>query len=183
MKKITTKDIVLIGLIAAILCILAPISIPIPISPVSITLGLFAVVMAGILLGKWQGLLCVAVYILIGMVGMPVFSNYSGGIQKIAGPSGGYLIGYLALVWIVGFFVEKFPSKIYMYFVGAVIGTVLCYAIGTLWMKVLLNLTFVEALMMGVIPFIPLDMVKIILAVLSCYPVRKTLKKQNLLQA
>ena len=73
------------------------------------------------------------IYLLLGMVGLPVFNGFSGGVQKLVGPTGGYLIGYLFLVFFTGLFVEKFPNKIPMYFVGGIIGIIVCYAFGTVW--------------------------------------------------
>lgn len=182
MKRLQTVDLVTIALVAAILCILAPVSITLGFTPIPVTLGLFAVVMAGIILGKNKGTICVLVYILLGAVGLPVFSGYIGGIQKIAGPSGGYLWGYLLLVWVTGFFVEKFAGKWYMVLLGAMLGTVLCYAFGTVWMGIQLEMSPVEALWAGVIPFIPFDIVKLIIAVAACCPVRNILIQQNLIR-
>lgn len=182
-----TVDLVTIALVAAILCILAPISIPLTFSPIPITLGMFAVYMAGIILGRRRGTICVLVYILLGAVGLPVFSGYAGGFQKILGPSGGYLWGYLFLAWLTGFFVERFSKNMKSMILGAVLGalsgTVVCYAFGTLWMGLQLHMTPMEALWAGVIPFIPLDLVKLVLAVVVCCPVRKGLMSQGLLPA
>lgn len=181
MKQLKTVDFVTIALVAAILCILAPVSITLGFTPIPITLGIFAIVMAGIILGSKRGTLCVLIYILIGAVGLPVFSGYAGGIQKIAGPSGGYLWGYLFLAWFTGYFAEKFAGKWYMVFLGALIGAVVCYGFGTVWMGVQLSMDPVEALWAGVIPFIPFDLVKIATAVAACCPVRAMLIRQNLI--
>lgn len=182
MKNFKTVDFVTIALVAAVLCILAPVSITLGFTPIPITLGLFAVVMAGIILGRVRGTICVLVYILLGAVGLPVFSGYMGGIQKIAGPTGGYLWGYLFLVWITGYFVERFAGNWYMSFFGALVGTIVCYGFGTLWMGLQLKMTPMEALWAGVIPFIPFDLIKIIIAVVACCPVRNALVRQNLIR-
>ncbi len=181
MKKFKTVDLVTIALVAAIVCILAPISVPLNFTQINLTLGTFAVVMAGIILGKTKGTICILVYILLGAVGLPVFSGFMGGIQKIAGPSGGYLWGYLFLVWFTGFFMEKFAGKWYMCFLGAVIGMVICYGFGTVWMGVQLHLGPMEALWAGVIPFIPFDLAKFVVAVAACCPVRRALVRAELL--
>lgn len=181
MKKLKTADLVIISLSAAILCILAPVSIPLGFTPIPLTLGLFAVIMAAILLGSVRGTICVLVYILLGAVGLPVFSGYAGGIPKIAGPTGGYLWGYLFLAFITGFVAERFGRKWYLYLAGAVLGTFVCYAFGTVWLGLQLSMGPMEALWAGVIPFLPFDFVKIILAVAVCCPVRTALSRQNLL--
>ena len=123
-KKVNVKDMTVIALVTAVICIIAPFSIPIAISPIPITLALFALFLAGIILGKWKGVVCTVIYLLLGMVGLPVFNGFSGGVQKLVGPTGGYLIGYLFLVFFTGLFVEKFPNKIPMYFVGGIIGII-----------------------------------------------------------
>ena len=182
MRKFKTVDLVTIALVAAILCILAPVSFSIPFTIIPITLGLFTIVMAGIILGKTKGTICVMIYILLGAVGLPVFSGYIGGVQKIAGPTGGYIWGYLFLAWITGYFVERFAGKWYMCFLGAVLGTAVCYAFGTVWLAVQMKMGPMEALWAGVIPFIPFDLIKIVIAVAACCPVRSILVKQNLIR-
>lgn len=180
MKKFTTIDLVITALSAAILCILAPISIPLGFTPIPVTLGFFAVVMVGILLGSFRGTVCVFVYILLGAVGLPVFSGFVGGLPKVVGPTGGYLWGYLFMTFLTGFFAEKFAGKWYMCLLGAVLGSAICYAFGTVWMALQLSMGPMEALMAGVIPFIPLDLVKILAAVFVCCPIRAQLRQQNL---
>ncbi len=186
MKRMKTVDLVTVALMAAILCILAPISIPLSFSPIPLTLGMFAVYMAGILLGREKGTLCVLIYLLLGAVGLPVFSGYSGGFQKIIGPTGGYLWGYLFLAWLTGLFVELFEKSVKMTMLGAVIGavtgTAVCYAFGTLCMGLQLSMTPMQALWAGVIPFVPLDLVKLALAVVVCCPIRHLLLSQGLIE-
>ena len=87
MKKITVKDMTVIALVTAVICIISPFSIPIAVSPVPITLALFAIYLGGIILGWKKGLLSVVIYLLLGMVGLPIFSGFSGGVQKLVGPT------------------------------------------------------------------------------------------------
>lgn len=180
-KKVNVKDVTVIALVTAVICIIAPFSIPIAISPIPITLALFALFLAGIILGKWKGVVCTVIYLLLGMVGLPVFNGFSGGVQKLVGPTGGYLIGYLFLVFFTGLFVEKFPNKIPMYFVGGIIGIIVCYAFGTVWFVLQYKVGFLEALTMCVFPYIPMDLVKLVAAVIIGSQVRKILIRQNLI--
>lgn len=180
-KGISVRDMTVIALVTAVICIIAPFSIPIAISPIPITLALFALFLAGIILGKWKGVLSTVVYLLLGMVGLPVFTGFTGGVQKLAGPTGGYLVGYIFLVFFIGLFVEKFPNKIPMYFVGGILGIIACYAFGTVWFVIQYKVGFLEALTMCVFPYIPLDLVKLVLAVVVGYQVRKILVKQGLI--
>ena len=181
-KKVNVKDMTVIALVTAVICIIAPFSIPIAISPIPITLALFALFLAGIILGKWKGVVCTVIYLLLGMVGLPVFNGFSGGVQKLVGPTGGYLIGYLFLVFFTGLFVEKFPNKIPMYFVGGIIGIIVCYAFGTVMVdgQDIFSLKE-EALTMCVFPYIPMDLVKLVAAVIIGSQVRKILIRQNLI--
>ena len=169
-KKVNVKDMTVIALVTAVICIIAPFSIPIAISPIPITLALFALFLAGIILGKWKGVVCTVIYLLLGMVGLPVFNGFSGGVQKLVGPTGGYLIGYLFLVFFTGLFVEKFPNKI-----------IVCYAFGTVWFVLQYKVGFLEALTMCVFPYIPMDLVKLVAAVIIGSQVRKILIRQNLI--
>ena len=169
-KKVNVKDMTVIALVTAVICIIAPFSIPIAISPIPITLALFALFLAGIILGKWKGVVCTVIYLLLGMVGLPVFNGFSGGV-----------IGYLFLVFFTGLFVEKFPNKIPMYFVGGIIGIIVCYAFGTVWFVLQYKVGFLEALTMCVFPYIPMDLVKLVAAVIIGSQVRKILIRQNLI--
>ena len=100
-----TKRLTLIGLSAALLCILGPLSIPLPVSPVPITLTNFAVYIIIYILGMHSGTVSVLIYLCLGAVGLPVFSAFSGGLGKLAGPTGGYLAGFLFLALIQGFLI------------------------------------------------------------------------------
>ena len=159
-----TKRIALIGLMTAVICMLGPVSFPLPISPVPISLGVLGVLLSTYLLGmKWGTVSCL-VYLLIGLVGLPVFTGFSGGLGKVLGPTGGYMIGYIFLSLIAGFFTGKWPTKWPMHLVGMVAGTAVMYLFGTLWLGYLMKCSFMEALWMGVIPYIPADLVKIAIA-------------------
>ena len=95
-----TYRLALIGVMTAILCILGPLSIPLPFSPVPLSLTNFAILLAVFLLGwKWGTVSC-GIYLLLGLVGVPVFSGFSGGMAKLLGPTGGYLVGFLLLAVI-----------------------------------------------------------------------------------
>jgi len=160
MKKIHTRDLALIGIFAAILCVVSPFAVPVGLVP--ITLGTFAVYFAAASLGTVRGTTAVLVYILLGAVGVPVFSNFEGGLHKIAGPTGGYIVGYIPLALIVGLFAEKLKSlKFARYPLGMVCGTIVLYALGTAWFCVSLNRTVADAVAICVVPFLFGDAVKI----------------------
>ncbi len=166
MKSITTKRMVLIALITAITCILAPFSIPLPFTPVPITLTNLVILIGVYLLGWKDAALSYIVYLLLGLVGLPVFSGFSGGLGKLAGPTGGYLIGFIFLTLIAGFVVEKFPDRIYIIVPGMILGMAVTYLFGTIWLGYQMQISFGEALLIGVVPYLIGDAVKIVLAVI-----------------
>lgn len=185
MSRFKTVDLVMIALVAAILCILGPMSIPLGFTPIPVTLGIFGVLMAGILMGANRGALCVLVWILLGAAGLPVFSYYTGGLQKVIGPTGGYIMSSPFVAWLTGFFTERFSKSAKMTMVGAAIGSVcgilVCYAFGTFWYGMLAKLSVMEALWAAALPFLPMDGAKIIAAVAICCPIRRMLLAQGLL--
>lgn len=170
------KTMTSVALSAAILCVLGPLTITLPISPVPISFAIFGIFLSAYVLGAKWGCAATLLYLLIGFIGVPVFSNFSAGAGKLFGPTGGYLIGYILTALIAGFFVEKFEKNVVMQFIGLLLGTVACYALGTVWLAHQASMDFKAALFAGVIPFIPGDVVKIIIAVVSGRPIRKALK-------
>ena len=118
----STKRMVWIALFTAITCILAPLSIPIPISPVPITLTNLVLFISLYLLSWKEALTSYILYLLLGVCGLPVFSGFSGGIGKLAGPTGGYLAGFIFLILIAGFFMQILPKKKTLTILGMVLG-------------------------------------------------------------
>ena len=163
-QKIKTKQMVLIALMTAVTCVLGPLSIPLPFSPVPISLTNFAIFLAIFVLGMKSGTISFIIYLLLGAVGVPVFSSFRGGFQVLAGPTGGYLIGFIFLALIMGFALDHFDRKLVPTIIGMIIGMAVCYAFGTVWLAKLLSLSIKEGLMMGVIPYLPGDAAKIIIA-------------------
>ena len=163
-QKIRTKQMVLIALMTAVTCVLGPLSIPLPFSPVPISLTNFAIFLAIFVLGMKSGTISFIIYLLLGAIGVPVFSAFRGGLQVLAGPTGGYLIGFIFLALIMGFALDHFNRKLVPTIIGMIIGMAVCYAFGTVWLAKLLSLSFKEGLMMGVIPYLAGDAAKIIIA-------------------
>lgn len=167
---------------AAVFCILGPIALDIPfISPVPISLGMLAVYLITSILGMKLGTLSVAVYILLGLAGLPVFTHFSGGAGKLFGPTGGYIIGYLFMALICGVFTDKWDNKLALSLLGMILGTAVCYLFGTAWLAFSMSMTFPAALAAGVLPYIPFDLVKLVLALALGSQVRRRLKKTGLL--
>lgn len=178
-NKFSTRRLVLIALITAITCIFAPLAIPIPVSPVPISLTNLVIMISIYVLGFKDATISYVVYLLLGLVGLPVFSGFTGGIAKIAGPTGGYLVGFIFLTLIAGLFVEKFPQNRVLAVVGMVIGMAITYIFGTEWLAIQLKMTFVAALSVGVIPYLAGDAVKIIIAIIVGPALRSRLSKMQ----
>jgi len=170
-----TNQMALISLMTAILCIMAPFSILLPFSPVPLSLGTLAIYFCVLVLGLKKGTLSILLYLLLGLVGLPVFSGFTGGIGKLLGPTGGYIVGYVLLALVCGFFVDHFPTRKGFCLIGMFLGTALCYLFGTLWLSYQASLTFSQAFVTAVIPFLPGDIIKIALALLIGLQVRRRL--------
>ena len=185
-KKLTTYQLTLTAVMAAVICVLGPISMAIPISPVPISLASMAVYLAVTVLGMKLGTLSCLIYLLLGLVGLPVFSGGSAGAAKLFGPTGGYLVGYLFLALIAGAFVGRYTENkwksIAFAALGMVLGTMVLYAFGTAWLAYSAGMDFQAALWAGVIPFIPGDLVKMVIAVLLGSAVRGRLLRAGILE-
>jgi len=171
-NSIYIKNMVFIALFAAIICIMAPFSLSIGVIPIS--LGTFAIYLAGGFLGGKKGMAAVGVYILLGAVGLPVFTGFSGGFAKLLGVTGGYIIGYIPLVLITGIFAEKNKALMPL---GMALGTLACYAFGTAWFVISTGSELVPALMTCVVPFLIGDAIKVAAASAVCIPLRSRLNK------
>ena len=178
--KTKTHELATIGLMTSIICILSPISVPLP-GMVPISLATLALYLCTYLLGGKRTLICYTVYLALGCVGIPVFSGFTGGLSRLVGPTGGYFVGYFAIIICEGAFIKHFPNFKALHILGMVLGTVICYLFGTAWLCMIQNTDFVSGLFAGVIPFIPGDAAKIA-AVSAIAPVmRRRLEKAGLL--
>lgn len=156
-----TKNIAVMGLMTALICALSPIMFPMP-GGVGITLGLFVILLVTYLMGMGKSLICYGIYLIIGAVGLPVFAGFMGGFSRITGPTGGYLVGYAAVIILAGVFLKLGKNKIWMFIIGSVLGIIVCYIIGSFWFMYVTQTGWGQAVWLCVIPYIPFDIVKII---------------------
>lgn len=156
-----TKDLTSVALLTALICILAPVSIPI--NGTALSLATFAIYLTAYLLPPKKALSAVGLYLLLGAVGLPVFAGYTAGISRFFSAGGGYLIGYLPLVGISSFFIRRFSSRS-MQLLGLALATLLLYGIGTAWLAFVTHTPFLAALPMGTLVFLPLDSLKLLFA-------------------
>lgn len=179
MKKQITLRIVLIALFASLIAVGAWISIPITVPFTLQTLVIFILI---ITLGFRDSLICIALYIILGLIGVPVFSGFKSGVAAILGPTGGYIIGFLFMP-LVYFLSDKCFSKVIskkyiVQFIGLVLSTLVCYIFGTIWFLVVYTneITLWKTLLMCVIPFIIPDIIKMIIAIFVSSKLNKIIK-------
>jgi len=170
-----TKMLVMTGLMAALIVICSWFSVPMT---VPFTLQTFAVFFALVFLGGYYGTLSIAVYIMLGIIGLPVFSGFKGGIAAITGPTGGYIVGFIFSGLIFILFKKLFGEKKVVQIISMVVGLLVCYLIGTLWFMYVFSGTenaksFGAVLSICVIPFIIPDIVKIAAAYVLAITVKK----------
>ena len=170
-----TRDLILCALFAALTAVLSQIAIPI--QPVPVNLATFSVFMAGAVLGAKRAAASQAVYVLLGAVGLPVFSSFSGGVGILFGPTGGYIFGYIAAAWLVGLLAARCKGKLYWFALSMVGGLALCYLLGTAWFMVVTHTGLAQSLLLCVAPFLPGDAAKIVVAALLAPVLRKSLSR------
>ena len=162
-QKRTIYTLSMTAVMAAVICVLAPLSIPIGQVPISFTN--LAIYIALYLLGWKLGTCSYVVYMALGMAGVPVFSGFTGGLGKLLGPTGGYIVGFIPMAVIGGLFIQRFRQRGFHVF-GLALGTVVCYALGTAWFCFSMQVGVIAALGQTVFPFIPFDAAKVVLAVI-----------------
>lgn len=179
MKKSTVFNMTSCALMAALMCVLCPVSVPI--GPIPISLSILVILLTVYVLGTWRALVSYTVYLLLGAVGMPVFSGFQGGLAKLAGPTGGYLAGFWLMILVAGIIMEKGKRNLLLTILGMLVGVAIDYAVGTAWFVFQTESTVVHALDVCVYPFIPFDVAKIVIAVLLGSVVYKGLQRAKLL--
>lgn len=167
-SRIKTKDMVNIALFTVLIVICSWISIP---TVVPFTLQTFAVFFSCLVLGGKYGTCSVFIYLLLGALGLPVFSNFTGGIGALLGPTGGYLAGFLLSALMMWIMENLFGRKRWVFIVSMILGLLVCYAFGTAWFFFVYTLaskaiTFKKILGLCVLPFIIPDLLKISLALI-----------------
>lgn len=168
------QNMCLIAVMTAVMCIFGPMSVPI--GPVPVSLTVFTVCFSAYVLGMKRGTIAYLIYLLIGFIGVPVLSGYSGGASKVFGPTGGYLFGFIFMALISGLAADRFHKNVFAQFVGMLSGLLLCYTLGTVWLSFVTGMSLEKAIAAGVLPFVGLDFLKIIVAILVGRPVRNRLK-------
>ena len=172
--SINTYQLTATALMAAVLCILGPLSVPV--GPIPLSFATLAIYFIAYLLGWKWGTASVLVYVLLGAVGLPVFSGCSGGMGKVLGPTGGYIVGYLFLAVIAGLVIQRTANRFFQ-LLGMLAGTAVLYAFGTAWYCFQSGVAVGDALMKCVWIFIPGDLIKMAAALIVGPVLRRRLEQ------
>lgn len=175
MKK--TVQLSFCALFAALTAVCSQIAIPL--APVPVNLAMLSVFVAGGVLGPKYGPLSQLVYVLLGAAGVPVFSSLSGGVGVLVGPTGGYIVGYIAAAWLTGFLVERFHGQARWIIAAMIAGLVLCYLLGTAWFMFVTKTGLAQSLMLCVVPFLVGDALKIAVGTVLVSRLRVVLSKRG----
>jgi biotin transport system substrate-specific component len=168
------QKLVLASLFAALTAVGAFIAIPI--GPVPIVLQNLFVMLMGLMLGPRWGMAGVAAYLLAGALGLPVFAGGTGGIARFIGPTGGYLVGYLPSVVIIGWLAQAGKPRWLFDALAVSAGTLVLYGCGVSWLKVIIGMSWGKTLMVGMVPFLPGDVAKMIAAVMMAGALRQLIR-------
>jgi len=167
---------VLASLMAALTAVGAYVHIPI--GPVPIALTTLFALLSGLLLGSRWGLTSMGLYVLVGLMGMPVFAGGKGGFAHLFGPTGGYLLGFLLAAWVTGFISEHFRRNLFWEIISVVAGSIAIYSLGVPWLKMVTKMTWPRSLIVGLVPFLAGDAVKASAAIVLARAVRPVLNRQ-----
>ncbi len=166
------------AVMAALIAVVAPFSIPA--GQVSFTLCTLLLYLSPYILGWKRAALATLIYIMLGMVGMPVFSGFKGGFSVLAGPTGGYILGYIPMVIVGGLFIKLFPRSRALQFAGMVLATAVLYTLGTAMFCVQMKATLEVALINCVFPFIPFDLGKMAVVIIFAPLLQERLAKAGI---
>lgn len=174
-----TESLILCALFTALIAVCSWISIP---TTIPFTLQTFAVFLTAGLLGAKRGVITIICYIIIGSIGIPVFAGFQAGAGVVAGPLGGYMIGFIFTALIVGIIIDKFGVSTISASTGMLLGLIACYVFGTIWFVYIYTgeitkAGIISSLSMCVLPFVVPDIIKLILAVTLTKRLKKHINK------
>ncbi len=163
MSKLSIRQMTLISLFAALTAVGGFISIPL--YPVPLTLQTLFTLLAAMILGSVMGASSQIIYVLLGVIGLPVFAGFKAGVGILFGPTGGFLFGFIISAYIIGKIVElKKEKNIFYYFLAGIIGTIILYIIGITQLSLVTGIGIKKAITVGMLPFLPGDILKILAA-------------------
>ncbi|HWI54667.1 MAG TPA: biotin transporter BioY [Desulfobacteria bacterium] len=177
-KKLELKDFIYSALCTAIIIVLGLIAVPLPFSPVPVTGQTLGVMLAGSILTVRQAILSISTFLLLGIVGAPVFAGGTGGPGIIAGPRGGYLIGFLVGAVVIAFLKGKNNKILRLVLANAMGGIAIIYFFGILWLSYVTKVGISQAFTIGALPYLPGDIFKVIIASVLAVKLNPHLRRQ-----
>lgn len=178
-KTLSTQEIALIGMFTAVLAVLSILQIPMP-SGVPITLQTFAVALCGYVLGRRKGTLCIVLYLIIGFIGLPVFTGMTAGIGKLFGFTGGFLYGFLFLAFFCGAGIhsqKKLPAVLW-----GIVGLLICHILGAVHYSFIAASGIGQAFLLVSLPYLLKDILSVIGAYLAALVLRRALARAGMAQ-
>lgn len=174
-KRSNISELCLIGLAASLICIVAPFSIPLPLG-VPMTLQTFIITLVAIVLGAKRASMATLIYVLLGAFGLPVFSNFTGGWQSITGPTGGFILSFPIMAYVIGFASDIYAKNKWSFSVGIVVGTIINFLCGIFIFYIVTKSSLSVSFTTCVLPFLPLAILKAILAYLIGIKIRQRIR-------
>lgn len=158
--KMSAKDISYIAIFTALISVSGYIFIPLPFSAVPVTAQTLAVMLTGSLLTPGKSAICMIVFLLMGVAGLPIFSGGTSGFGCIAGKTGGYLMGFLAGAVVISLIRGRNAGFCHSFIANTIGGIFVVYIFGALWLSFITKMSLLNSVIYGVIPFIPGDILK-----------------------
>jgi len=185
------RELILVSLFAAVTCVLSIFLIPLPFTPVPVTLQIVGVTLSGAILGPRLGFYSLGLYTLLGIIGLPVFAGGGSGFGALLGPTGGYIFGFMAGAYIIGHlsrlgyqrFSGSKTSKYFIQLLSMAGGIIVVYTFGSLQLMVVTGMSLSQSLVSGALPFIMPDLLKISAAAFVAVALRDGLIKARLVSS
>lgn len=177
-KNFSIQELCMIGIVTALICVIAPLSVPMPLG-VPITLQTFIITLGAIILGAKRGAVATCIYILLGAFGLPIFSNFTGGWQIIVGPTGGFILSFPIMAYVIGRASALRTKHTCLLILGIFLGTVINFVCGVAMFCLVTESSLLIGFTTCVLPFIPLAIIKAVLAYLIGIRIRQRLKIES----
>lgn len=169
------RSMVMTALFAALLVVLSFISIPLPFSTVPITGQTLGIMLIGSILGPIEAAGAVIVYLLLGAVGLPVFAGGHSGLGVLFGPTGGFLFSFIFAAIVISLLKGDGKKALRLALANTIGGIIVVYLIGVPWLSFMIKVSLTKALAIGALPYLPLDIIKVVFAVIIAVAVNRRL--------
>lgn len=186
MESILKKEIMLNRTLARMIGVLvfviltglgAFVRIPLPFTPVPITLQTMFVLLSGAFLGRNLGVVTQLSYIFLGISGLPIFSGAGSGLFYLLGPTGGYIFGFVLAGFFIGRFIKYSQNNLFSTFILLCLGDLIILFCGMIWLKLILGYPFIKLLVIGFVPFLPGDVLKALVAAVLYLKLKTRIKE------